>query len=144
MSNRIDAQERGGRGARKQPLRDRAVSPAIGVALIIVITLLISATLGVFAFTQPDQSSDAPVDAEFKYSEGNNANTVTITYDGDDPIEGDRLVVRVNGRNASSQFPDVIGPGTRIVVEASPSRRIEITYVGENGDTTIISSREGV
>jgi len=83
---------------------DRAVSPVIGVILMVAITVILAAVIGTFVLGLGDSLGDsqptAQLDAEIDYSSEN----VTIEHNGGDSIESGELsvIVDINGTTIES------------------------------------------
>jgi flagellin-like protein len=77
---------------------DRAVSPVIGVILMVAITVILAAVIGTFVLGLGDRVSQASPNANFgfDYTAGNN-NVVEITHDGGESVTGDQVKVTVHG-----------------------------------------------
>lgn len=71
--------------------RDRAVSPVIGVILMVAITVILAAVIGTFVLTLGDDlgSSSGP-QAQLSF-DGDAATGVTISHNGGDSLEGAEL-----------------------------------------------------
>jgi flagellin-like protein len=80
---------------------DRAVSPVIGVILMVAITVILAAVIGTFVLGLGDRVSQASPNANFgfDYTEGSN-DTVEITHDGGAGVESSQLNVTVGGEAA--------------------------------------------
>jgi len=79
---------------------DRAVSPVIGVILMVAITVILAAVIGTFVLGLGDRVSQASPNSNFGFSysgSAGNADTVEITHDGGDGIESEQLKVTVGG-----------------------------------------------
>ncbi len=85
---------------------DRAVSPVIGVILMVAITVILAAVIGAFVLGLGDQVSNNAPSASFSYDFDGNTN-VTITHDGGDSIDTSQLIVTVDGNVA---YPNDDGP----------------------------------
>ena len=79
----------------RQLLTDReAVSPVIGVILMVAITVILAAVIGTFVLGLGDQVQDTAPQASFNFEFATTpVGEVTITHDGGDTLEGDRLTV---------------------------------------------------
>ena len=87
---------------------DRAVSPVIGVILMVAITVILAAVIGTFVLGLGDQLGDSQPTAQLSVDSTDfTNNTVTIAHQGGDELEGDDLQVTINGTEAEStaQFP---------------------------------------
>jgi len=94
---------------------DRAVSPVIGVILMVAITVILAAVIGTFVLGLGDQVQSTTPQASFgfeqenvTYGEGVEAETVTITHESGDTISESDIRVTVGGDTAF----DVADSGT--------------------------------
>lgn len=90
---------------------DRAVSPVIGVILMVAITVILAAVIGTFVLGLGDQVQQQTPQATWSFDTGSQsyedgathtltATTVTITHEGGDTISASDLSVTVNGNPA--------------------------------------------
>jgi flagellin-like protein len=82
---------------------DDAVSPVIGVILMVAITVILAAVIATFVLGLGEQVSDTAPQASFTFEFSENATDagmLTITHDGGDSIKQTELLVR--GRNGST------------------------------------------
>ena len=75
---------------------DDAVSPVIGVILMVAITVILAAVIGTFVLGLGDQVSDSAPQASFNYDFANGT-AVSITHDGGDAVSDSSLSVIVQG-----------------------------------------------
>ena len=75
---------------------DDAVSPVIGVILMVAITVILAAVIGTFVLGLGDQVSDSAPQANFNF-EFANGNEVSITHDGGNSVDDSSLSVIVSG-----------------------------------------------
>jgi flagellin-like protein len=78
---------------------DDAVSPVIGVILMVAITVILAAVIGTFVLGLGDQVSDSAPTASFNFDFASSTE-VSITHDGGDAIKDSQLTVKINGSNA--------------------------------------------
>jgi flagellin-like protein len=78
---------------------DRAVSPVIGVILMVAITVILAAVIGTFVLGLGDQVSESAPQAQFTF-DFKNGSYGTITHDGGDSIEDSTLSVIVGSNTA--------------------------------------------
>ena len=71
---------------------DDAVSPVIGVILMVAITVILAAVIGTFVLGLGDQVQTTTPQAQFTFDEPG-SNNITITHDGGDPVDVDNLNV---------------------------------------------------
>jgi len=86
---------------------DRAVSPVIGVILMVAITVILAAVIGTFVLGLGDQVQSTTPQASFGFSQENvtygagvEAETLTITHETGDTISESNLRVTVAGDTA--------------------------------------------
>lgn len=79
---------------------DRAVSPVIGVILMVAITVILAAVIGTFVLGLGDRVSEASPNAQynFAYNAVGNNEHVNITHDGGDGVESAQLSVQIDGQ----------------------------------------------
>jgi flagellin-like protein len=77
---------------------DEAVSPVIGVILMVAITVILAAVIGTFVLGLGDQVQDTSPQASFsfQYNAGTNE-SVNVTHDGGDAIDATQLNASVSG-----------------------------------------------
>ena len=80
---------------------ERAVSPVIGVILMVAITVILAAVIGTFVLGLGDRISQAQPNAQFDfdYTVGNN-DEVEISHDGGDGVESSQVTVTIGGDTA--------------------------------------------
>jgi flagellin-like protein len=83
---------------------DKAVSPVIGVILMVAITVILAAVIGTFVLGLGDQVQDTAPQASFNFEldQGtgdfsDSDDTVTITHDGGDTVTASQVTVRIGG-----------------------------------------------
>ncbi len=83
---------------------DRAVSPVIGVILMVAITVILAAVIGTFVLGLGDsvQQSSPSASFGFDYEDGSDYN-VTVTHEGGDSIEASQLNVSYTNSSGTSQ-----------------------------------------
>lgn len=94
-----------------------AVSPVIGVILMVAITVILARVIDTFVLGLGDQVQSTPPNAQFTFDEQGNEN-VTITHDGGGPVEADNVNVTITTgttTDCNSQEGDADGwPNTEI------------------------------
>jgi flagellin-like protein len=96
---------------------DRAVSPVIGVILMVAITVILAAVIGTFVLGLGDQVSESAPQAQFSFDFANGTYG-TITHDGGDSIDDSTLSVVVGGTTVYSGTGAAASPGD--VSDSSP------------------------
>jgi flagellin-like protein len=110
---------------------DRAVSPVIGVILMVAITVILAAVIGVFVLNYGNELQQSPPSASFTFDfEPNGDYTVTATHNGGDTFTstntGELRLVSSDDRESTFTPP----------TSASDSQ--EITDVGAGEDVRVI------
>lgn len=82
---------------------DRAVSPVIGVILMVAITVILAAVIGTFVLGLGDSLGDNQPTAQLNVDIDESANTTTIEHSGGDSIESDSLRVIISNASDSSE-----------------------------------------
>ena len=85
---------------------DRAVSPVIGVILMVAITVILAAVIGTFVLGLGDQLGDTAPQASFDI-ESSNDTSVNITKTGGQAIPVDDLVLSVDGERYDEASTDI-------------------------------------
>jgi flagellin-like protein len=106
---------------------DDAVSPVIGVILMVAITVILAAVIASFVLglggnTQATPTASFTFDYTQNDGSNNDVNYLTVTHDGGDTIKGNQLYLR--GSNFANDF---VG-GTSVSISAT-----DVTY--ENTET---------
>jgi len=85
---------------------DRAVSPVIGVILMVAITVILAAVIGTFVLGLGDQVQSTTPQASFGFDQGTETidgtdfTSVTVTHESGDTIDSADLSLNVNGETA--------------------------------------------
>lgn len=118
-----------------------AVSPVIGVILMVAITVILAAVIGTFVLGLGNQVSDSTPQASFTfdtttYSPTGPApefNAIEITHDGGDEIDGTNLNVLVDGTEAyatdGSANQKVVNPFNTSLTAGSGTKIVGVTSV---------------
>jgi len=101
---------------------DRAVSPVIGVILMVAITVILAAVIGTFVLGLGDQVQSTTPQASFGFDSSDAKQNVTITHQSGDSIEASSLSISstrtfVEG-NFDSFSGDSVSAGTTVEITA--------------------------
>jgi len=88
---------------------ERAVSPVIGVILMVAITVILAAVIGAFVLGLGDQVSDTPPNAQIGFDFS--TNSVELSHDGGDNIQNDSVSITASGSEVTTAS---WGDGTEI------------------------------
>ena len=111
---------------------DRAVSPVIGVILMVAITVILAAVIGFFVLDLGSNQEQTP-QASFSF-EG--TGPTTVTHDGGDTIAADNIEVLVGGSAAANQFTSDVSAGSSIDVSTASGDEVRIVWSSPNSDET--------
>ena len=118
---------------------DRAVSPVIGVILMVAITVILAAVIGTFVLGLGDsvQQQSPTASFSFEYNESGagwstDGGNVTAIHEGGDSIDAERLAINVGGTSFNSTDID----GWDGTVSAGSSGTVELASGdgAESGD----------
>jgi len=127
---------------------DRAVSPVIGVILMVAITVILAAVIGTFVLGLGDQVSDSAPQASFSFDfsdsgdgfNGDGTDNVTITHEGGETLEA--ADIGVEGDNSSSSLSGTGFSGTIASGDAAEFSQVDtgetirIIWTNPNGGST--------
>jgi len=85
---------------------DRAVSPVIGVILMVAITVILAAVIGTFVLGLGDQVQSTTPQASFGFDTASDQSQVTITHESGDTIDAGNVKI-----SATDNFSDADGSG---------------------------------
>ena len=138
---------------------DDAVSPVIGVILMVAITVILAAVIATFVLGLGDQVSNTAPQASFGFDwdgeTGGPAADLTITHDGGDSIPANRLYVRGSsdgGAATGDNWGDYGSPsgnsevtaGNRATISVGPAAEIDIVWQSQNNqDSATLGTWEG-
>ncbi|WP_144920859.1 type IV pilin [Halorubrum salsamenti] len=108
---------------------DRAVSPVIGVILMVAITVILAAVIGTFVLGLGDQLGDTAPQASFTI-DGNNTSHVNITKTGGQSIEASDLTISIDGERGTDGFGD--GPW-----ESGQQKSVNVTSISPAGESVV-------
>ncbi|WP_367175892.1 type IV pilin [Haloarcula rubripromontorii] len=127
---------------------DDAVSPVIGVILMVAITVILAAVIASFVLGLGDQAQQATPQASFswEYDASASSENLTITHDGGDSIEAQELYVRgdfdhstsgATWGNWSSKSPSSeVTAGNTADMFVGSSYDLRVVYEPVEGDTS--------
>jgi flagellin-like protein len=131
---------------------DRAVSPVIGVILMVAITVILAAVIGTFVLGLGDQVSDNAPQASFSFdfesNGGNGFNGETgatgdfanITHEGGETLESGNIDVEGDGSTTLSEetsFSSTISAGdTASYTGVESGETIRVVWTNPNGGST--------
>lgn len=120
---------------------DRAVSPVIGVVLMLTATVIIGGVVASFVTGMGSGMESAP-QASFNFDYDDGASNVTITHEGGATIAADQLEVKVTGNNTdtidvSNKVGDSVSTGTEFQVDdVYDDDTVRLVWTDSSGDKT--------
>ena len=130
---------------------DDAVSPVIGVILMVAITVILAAVIATFVLGLGDQVSNTAPQASFSFDwdgeSGGTAN-LTVRHSGGDSIQANNLYIRGDvGSNGGGSTGDTWGDynsngvsgttqvsaGNRATIDVGPTAEIDIVWESTSG-----------
>jgi len=130
---------------------DDAVSPVIGVILMVAITVILAAVIATFVLGLGDQVSNTAPQASFSFDYDSTGPSLDITHDGGDTIQGNELYVRGGGNDL--EWQSGLGGSTEVRAgnsvtlgsggsgSVSASDTIRVVYEAEEGDNSATIAR---
>jgi flagellin-like protein len=134
---------------------DDAVSPVIGVILMVAITVILAAVIGTFVLGLGGSVQQTAPQASFTfdYQEGaslpstvcnpdggTSASPLSVTHDGGDSVEASRISVVENGSSSDwtscSSVTGTISAGDTANVNVGSATSVRITWASQNGENT--------
>lgn len=85
---------------------ERAVSPVIGVILMVAITVILAAVIGTFVLGLGDSLSETSPQATYDWSQSSatNGSNVTVDHTGGDSIDASAIGVTINAEGNTTSF----------------------------------------
>ncbi|UIO98518.1 type IV pilin N-terminal domain-containing protein [Halobaculum sp. CBA1158] len=120
---------------------DRAVSPVIGVILMVAITVILAAVIGSFVLGLGNSVQQTAPNANFQFDYENDTAPydVTATHTGGDTIPATDAVNLTAAGGGSTQFPsgDSVSAGDSVTLSGVGSETtVRVIWTSENGDTS--------
>lgn len=133
---------------------DRAVSPVIGVILMVAITVILAAVIGTFVLGLGDQVSQTTPSASFQFdydADDTGNETLTITHNGGDTLSASEVTVTANEpfnmsgtwySNATASWSDAsnsdISAGSSVTIDHGDlsSHTVRVVWQAAEGDSS--------
>ena len=131
---------------------DSAVSPVIGVILMVAITVILAAVIGSFVLNLGGslQQSAPQASFGFDYNTSASTNTVDVTHQSGDTIDVERLNVTASGGtelSSTDSWSGTVGAGDTATYEISTSpntwngETVRVVWTSENGENSATLSQ---
>ncbi|MFC7068129.1 type IV pilin N-terminal domain-containing protein [Halobaculum lipolyticum] len=126
---------------------ERAVSPVIGVILMVAITVILAAVVGSFVFGIGGQVQPSSPNANFQFDYAANGSNpgnydVTASHSGGDTIPSAETV-RLSAPAGTDNFTgDVSAGSTATVFDVSPDTTVRVIWVSANGEDSAVIAED--
>jgi flagellin-like protein len=130
---------------------DDAVSPVIGVILMVAITVILAAVIGTFVLGLGGsvQQNAPQASFTFDFTERTNDYNVTATHDGGDVLNedntGELSIVSDDGnisQDNTSSLPVSAGDTLTATNSVAPNTEVRVVWTSPNGDNSATLSRQ--
>lgn len=121
---------------------ERAVSPVVGVALLIAIAVILAAVVGAVVLGIGTSSAETP-QASLAFEYNDTAPELVISHDGGESLNGDNIIVRDNSGNEENIGELSAGEQTTIDTNLNldSGDRVSVVWQDpESDDETVIGS----
>jgi len=111
---------------------------AAALVIAIVVTVVLAAVIASFVLGvgDPGGAQDTP-QASFGFDTADDLTSATITHEGGDTIQADRLTIEVGGRTVDWEGVDAVSAGDSTTVETQPGETITLVWQGEEESATL-------
>ncbi|MDS0299442.1 type IV pilin N-terminal domain-containing protein [Halogeometricum sp. S1BR25-6] len=122
---------------------DSAVSPVIGVILMVAITVILAAVIGTFVLNLGGSVSQTTPQASFGFDYNTSNGNVTITHESGSSIESDRLTTKgfsVTGQDWNETYSDQsVSAGDSVNLQNSDGwsgETVRVVWSSENNENS--------
>ena len=117
---------------------ETAVSPVIGVILMVAITVILAAVIGTFVLGLGNQLQTSSPSASFSFSYDGSQGNLTITHNGGDGVPADQLFVVGSDDDGSWNDIDAsierVSAGTSVTVGVQSDSTIRVVWESSGGE----------
>jgi flagellin-like protein len=116
---------------------DRAVSPVIGVILMVAITVILAAVIGTFVLGLGDQVSENAPQASLNFDYDTTNTQVNVTHEGGETLQASNLEL-VNGTTTTQATGGPYQAGDQIFTNQgySPGETLRVVWTNPSGGST--------
>jgi len=116
---------------------ERAVSPVIGVILMVAITVILAAVIGVFVLEFGSSVSDSPPTVQFDMTV-DSENNATILHEGGDVFEADSVSITNNESEYTFESGSVSAGDKSNSFNVSDGDTVRVVWESDNGEKSNI------
>ena len=127
---------------------DRAVSPVIGIVLMVAITVILAAVIGTFVLGLGDSvTGETAPQASWETADGPNS-SVVVAHNGGDSVEASNLDVTIDdspvpSENVSDPFSGTVSAGSETIVNVSDGEEVQVIWNAPDSDSSqVLTSYE--
>jgi len=114
---------------------DRAVSPVIGVILMVAITVILAAVIGAFVLGLGDQASSTTPQASFDFEF--NESAANVTHGGGENIPNSQLNLSSDGSSSDVQWDDdPVSAGDTANISATSGDTVRVIWQDPSGGSS--------
>ena len=126
---------------------DRAVSPVIGIVLMVAITVILAAVIGTFVLGLGDSvTGETAPQASWETADAPDGNGVVIAHNGGDPVEDSNLEITHNGSPVTlgEQFNGTVSAGDKMIVtDVNDGEEVQVIWNAPDSDSSqVLTSYE--
>ncbi|RDZ63874.1 type IV pilin [Haloferax sp. Atlit-12N] len=122
---------------------DSAVSPVIGVILMVAITVILAAVIGTFVLGLGDQVGDTAPQASFSFDYDNAQYDLVVTHESGEAIDDARLSVAgdaLNTTQTTTPWTTTVTAGTPVTLEVKDTltggETVRVVWTSESGSNS--------
>ena len=122
---------------------DRAVSPVIGIILMVAITVILAAVIGTFVLGLGDSvTGETAPQASWDTADGPNGGEVVVAHNGGDSVEASNLDVTIDdspvpSENVSDPFSGTVSAGSETTVtNVSGGEEVQVIWNAPDSDSS--------
>jgi len=117
---------------------DRAVSPVIGVILMVAITVILAAVIGTFVLQIGSSAGNSAPQASLSVDTNTNANTIEIEHIGGDSVDSTRTRVIIDVAGTEMSY-DETGSGNQSVLPVGTTAIVELNKPSNSNNPEVIN-----
>ncbi|SDY07662.1 type IV pilin [Halobellus clavatus] len=117
---------------------DSAVSPVIGVILMVAITVILAAVIGTFVLNLGQSVQQTAPQASFDFDY--NSSDVTVTHSAGDTISSGSVSISDGTQNESWTTPISAGD-SKVLTDYEPESTVRVIWTSTNGETSATISQ---
>ena len=122
---------------------ERAVSPVIGVILMVAITVILAAVIGAFVLGLGDQVTESAPTAQISFEYDSGATEVTLIHDGGSSFQADRVDLIGNTDYGIGEWSGTVSAGDStggiVIGEESEGDTLRLIWQGSGGSSSVIA-----